>query len=233
MKSKGKGFTIALTACLLVILALVAFARPNLTQPNWEFLPHMKRSPAYQAFEVATDLSNGRVQQRPVSGIIARGHLPLHFTASKDDAIRAGEELTNPFPPPGTADIPIEKQPPGHDPAANHAASVQRGEVVYGVYCVCCHGPAGAGDGPVAQKGFPPPPSLPTGKSAQMKDGQLFHILTYGQGSMASMAAQLDHDPRWDVINFVRSLQAKAAPAATVKADEEVPSTPVSAPTQP
>ncbi len=46
MKSKGKGFTIALTACLLVILALVAFARPNLTQPNWEFLPHMKRSPA-------------------------------------------------------------------------------------------------------------------------------------------------------------------------------------------
>ena len=80
MKSKGKGFTIALTACLLVILALVAFARPNLTQPNWEFRPHIKRSPEYQALKVATDLSNGGVQQRPFSGIIARGNLPLNFT---------------------------------------------------------------------------------------------------------------------------------------------------------
>ncbi len=47
-----------------------------------------------------------------------------------------------------------------------------------------------------------------------MKDGQLFHILTYGQGSMSPMVAQLSRDRRWDVINFVRDMQQKAAKSA-------------------
>lgn len=42
-----------------------------------------------------------------------------------------------------------------------------------------------------------------------MKDGQLFHILSYGQGSMSSFAPQLSHARRWDVINFIRDLQSK------------------------
>ncbi len=35
----------------------------------------------------------------------------------------------------------------------------------------------------------------------------MFHILTYGQGKMASYAAQLSEDERWKVIRHVRSLQ--------------------------
>ena len=60
-----------------------------------------------------------------------------------------------------------------------------------------------------------------------MKDGQLFHILTYGQGSMSSMAAQLSRDRRWDVINFVRSLQqGTAACIDTVPDTTAVPAAP-------
>ena len=47
-----------------------------------------------------------------------------------------------------------------------------------------------------------------------MKDGQLFHILTYGQNNMASYAGQISRDDRWNVIAYVRSLQAKVAPTA-------------------
>jgi mono/diheme cytochrome c family protein len=43
-----------------------------------------------------------------------------------------------------------------------------------------------------------------------MKDGQLFHILTYGQNSMPNFAAQLSPDRRWDVVNHLRSMQAAA-----------------------
>ena len=59
----------------------------------------------------------------------------------------------------------------------------------------------------------------------QMKDGQLFHILTYGQGSMTSFAAQLTPDGRWDVINYVRRLQQQEAPsqASAVEAAEADP----------
>ena len=103
------------------------------------------------------------------------------------------------------------------------AASVQRGGDIFRVFCITCHGPKGAGDGLVPQRGFPPPPSMTTGKSMQMKDGQLFHIITYGQGSMASYAVQLSPERRWDVINYVRSLQQQAgasvAPAAAGDSD--------------
>ena len=103
------------------------------------------------------------------------------------------------------------------DAAALLQASVHRGSQVYNIYCISCHGATGTGDGPIAKRGFPPPPPLPTGKSVQMKDGQLFHILTSGQGSMSSMAAQLTRDRRWDVINYVRSIQQSATPPASTE----------------
>jgi mono/diheme cytochrome c family protein len=42
-----------------------------------------------------------------------------------------------------------------------------------------------------------------------MKDGQLFHIITFGQGNMPSYAAQVDRDDRWKVVRFVRGLGAQ------------------------
>jgi len=227
-----------LAALLAIVLALV-LVRPDATRPNWEVFPAMKRSPAVHAFEANPHFANGRALQAAVAGTIARGRLPLHFTASKEEAVRAGEELRNPYQQPRAAAEPELAAPNSQaklaavdsqaalataDPLAELAASAQRGESAYRIYCQSCHGATGAGDGPVAQRGFPPPPPLGTGKSTQMKDGQLFHILTYGQGSMASMAAQLDRGQRWDVVNFVRSLQAKAAQTAAPEAAQVAPS---------
>ncbi len=238
---------------LLAIVATLAIAMDvDHTLPNVEFLPDMKRSPASDAFAANSVLPGGHTLQAPVLGSIARGDLPLYYAATKEDAIRAGEELQNPFAvseavssPPAANEVAQpaadEAAPPATDDAAPPAdseqttaaapsqdspteasvtpqakldASIQRGAKIFGVFCVSCHGPSGAGDGPVAKRGFPPPPPLPTGKSVPMKDGQLFHILTYGQGSMSSMAAQLKRGSRWDVINYVRSLQQGAAQAA-------------------
>ncbi len=74
----------------------------------------------------------------------------------------------------------------------------------------------------MTKRGFPPPPSLLTGKSPQTKDGQLFHILTYGQANMPDFAAQLSPARRWDVINYIRSLQTQrtAAEVQTVAGAE-------------
>ena len=52
-----------------------------------------------------------------------------------------------------------------------------------------------------------PPPFLTAARATQMADGEMFHILTYGQGNMASYAAQLTREERWMVIRHVRSLQ--------------------------
>lgn len=192
-----------LAALLVAVLAAAAFSRTDRTRPNDEFLPDMKYSPAFTAYEPHPLLPAQRTLQPPVAGTIARGEMPLHYAATPDDAVRAGRELGNPFA--------------GGTP--ERVASQERGRLQYQHFCTSCHGPQGLGDGPVSQRGFPPPPSLQTGKSVGMPDGQLFHILTYGQNTMPAFAAQIDAQRRWDLINFVRTLQlppaAPGAPAPT------------------
>jgi mono/diheme cytochrome c family protein len=252
---------VVLAVLLLIVVCLTVSLYTDRSQPNYEFLPNMKRSGASSAFSANVVFPDGRTMQAPVAGTIARGDLPLYYAPTKEDAIRAGEELINPYtasgsasalqsnnatdqssPPVAASDAsqaapddaakPVDAAKP--DPATRLQASLQRGSQVYNVYCISCHGATGTGDGPVAKRGFPPPPPLPTGKSVQMKDGQLFHILTYGQGSMSSMAAQLSRDRRWDVINHVRSLQQNATPPAstepTTTADPAEPTAPQNAP---
>jgi len=75
-------------AVLLLVVVLVATSKVNYSQPNFEFLPEMKRSPASAAYEVSAVLPGGRTLQPPVSGTIARGELPLYYSATKEDAAR-------------------------------------------------------------------------------------------------------------------------------------------------
>ena len=64
--------------------------------------------------------------------------------------------------------------------------------------------PTGEGDGLVVQHGFPVPPPLSRGQTQAMTDGQMFQILTNGQNSMPSYAAQIARDDRWKAILHVR-----------------------------
>ncbi len=183
---------------LSLLLALIAFnwwASPDQSNPNFEFLPQMAHGPRYNAFSANTNFADGKTLQLPVPGTIARGEVPLHYAATPADALRAGEELVNPV-------------------AASDQRALARGEHVFKSFCTPCHGADAGGMGSVTQRGVPPPPSLLAAHAVGMKDGQLFHILTYGQNNMASYASQISRDDRWNVIAYVRSLQAKVAPAA-------------------
>ncbi len=201
-----------LTLLLMAVLLLAANSRVDYSQPNIEILPDMKYSPAWTAYEANPHFPNGRTLQAPPPGTIAQDETPMHFEATQEDAERAGRELHNPYSITAIED--------GDETAAAESkalldASTLRGANVYRVYCVPCHGSAGLGDGLVAKRGYPPPPSLLTGASREMQDGQLFHILTYGQRAMPDFSAQLTPDMRWDVINFVRDLQGNAPPETT------------------
>lgn len=234
-----------LTLLLIFVVGLAAWVRIDFTIPNVEVLPDMKYTVAWQSYSPSSVFADGKTMQSPVAGTIARGERPLHYSTSKEDAVRAGEELRNPYHLPtsksgAVSDVPSSteespKKNPDVDeerkvPNSNQESqpisaadsessalkrSVERGAERFRIYCIACHGPKGLGDGLVAQRGFPPPPSLLTGKSIQMKDGQLFHILTYGQGSMAPFAGQISQETRWDLINFIRELQKNNTSIAT------------------
>ena len=185
-----------LLLAFVVSLGLHVLMNRDLTQRNVEVLPDMAHSPAYDTLAPNPNFADGRTLQLPEPGTIARGRKPLHYGPSPEDALRAGQDLHNPFT--------------GDDDAVR-----ERGAFLFTNYCQMCHGPGGQGDGPMMQRGIPPSASLVAENAVQMKDGQLFHVLTYGQRNMQSHAAQLTAEDRWKVILHVRALQQQAgAPAA-------------------
>lgn len=198
---------------ILFLLAAVALIvanpalRPDAARLNYEFLPQMAHAPRYNAFAPNANFADGKTLQAPPAGAIARGYLPLHYVATPQDALRAGEELHSPV------DL-------------NSQQARERGAMVFTNYCAVCHGPSGTGNGTITQRGFPPPPSLLLEHALKMKEGQMFHVLAFGQNNMPSYASQLSRMDRWYAIAYVRALQAQAPapPAVTKAADAKSPS---------
>lgn len=176
-----------LLAAVILMLPLHWLLPADPTRRNYEVLPDMARTAASHSFSANAVFADGKTLREPVPGTIVRGQMPLHYTASKADAERAGRELVSP--------ITVDKK------------VLARGAFVYETYCNTCHGPEGKGDGPVAKRGYPAPPSLHAQRAMALADGQIFHILTYGQANMPSYASQLDRYDRWCAIAHIRKLQ--------------------------
>ncbi|MFB3815345.1 MAG: cytochrome c [Terriglobales bacterium] len=190
----------ALALALIAVAAVSWFLRADAARPNAEFLPEMVRSARYNAFSANPNFPDGKTLQPPPPGTVARGYMPLPYTATPQDAQRAGKELVSPLADENT---------------------LQRGAFVFANFCATCHGADGKGMGPVAQRGYPPPPSLFAERATNMPSGQMFHVLTYGQNNMPAYAGQLSREDRWAVVLYLRSLQRQAAqaqPAASAAA---------------
>lgn len=189
MSAKVLNTILGLIMAVAIVLSFAA-AR-DFSKPNLEIFPDMYHCPSYQAFEKNETTQDGKTLREPPRGSIPRGLMPFEYRRTEQDALRAGEELTNPKP-------------------SNDTDSLARGATAYTVFCQHCHGPGGAGDGMVAKRGYPPPPSLLIEHAIKMKDGQMFHVTTLGQGNMPAHAAQVSREDRWHIINYVRTLQADA-----------------------
>jgi mono/diheme cytochrome c family protein len=184
-----KRINIALAVLLAGTVAANALVGTHPDVPNFDFLPEMMYSPAAEAYAASDLRPAGRVLQPPPAGTIARAASLVAFDATPADAVRAGEELTAPAVRDGDA---------------------ARGAAVFGTFCVPCHGATGLGDGAIVKRGFPAPPSLLAPRALAMRDGQLFHVVTYGQGNMSGYASQIGEDDRWRAVAHVRHLQRSA-----------------------
>jgi mono/diheme cytochrome c family protein len=193
---KGPIPVILLAALLLALIGLQWVILPDPSRRNYEFLPGMVESAALDAQSPPVSLPDGTVLDlRSPPGAVARGYLPLGLEATPENALLAGRRLTDPLP-------------------AEDADAGERGAFVFATFCSVCHGVSGAGDGPVTRRGVPPPPSLLLPHAVDMPDGQMFHVITMGQGNMAAYAAQVEREDRWRVIRYIRTLQASAVDVA-------------------
>lgn len=104
---------------------------------------------------------------------------------------------------------PDAAAPPG-EPGAGDAA---RGRPLYVTYCASCHGPAGAGNGPLAASLDPKPVDHTDGHYMnELSDAHLFTVIQQGGPAvgksplMAAWGGTLDDQQIRDVIAYVRSL---------------------------
>lgn len=146
----------------------------------------MREQPKCEPLEASTFFADGRCARPLVPGTVARGHLEddPHLFAGRVDG-----QPAETFPFPITREV------------------LERGQDRYAIFCAPCHGPAGEGDGPIVQRGFPRPPSLLLPRLREALPGYYFDVITNGYGAMFSYADRVPPEDRWAIVAHIRVLQ--------------------------
>ena len=158
-----------------------------------EYMPDMFRSPSIETY---VDYGEVREKQHPemkdkmsarlpVAGTIPRGFTPYGYENTPAGYELAGVNLKNP--------LVFSEQ------------VVKDGEVLFGMFCVHCHGATGQGDGILVQREKFPPLPVKFAPGLAISEGKMFHTLTYGKNLMGSHASQLTKEERWTLIYFIRT----------------------------
>ena len=188
----------------LVLASFTSCGKKDVNSPGVEFMPDMYRSPSLEYYGIHTvDGDTLNSAKKPVEGTVSRGYIPYVYSNTPEGYEQAGLNLHNPY-------------------ASQREAFEKDGEVLYGKFCIHCHGAAGAGDGKVAGK-LPGPPPAYNGALKNLPEGKIFHSITYGKNSMGSHASQLTQEERWKLVFYVQKLQGpKETASDTTKVESAV-----------
>ncbi len=204
-------------SCAFAGLLMAGFSscgKKDANSPGVEFMPDMYRSPSLEVYG-STVVDGDTVvmtsdRMLPVRGTVARGYIPYAYPNTPEGYEQAGTYLHNPLT------------------SASREQYEKEGEVLYGKFCIHCHGATGAGDGKVAAK-LPGAPPAYSGPLKNLPEGKIFHSITYGKNLMGAHASQLTQEERWKLVYFVQKLQGpkevaadstKAVAATTVTAQK-------------
>ena len=187
------------TFAVMLVAGFTSCGKKDANSPGFEFMPDMYRSPSvenYGTYIIGDDTLNSAML--PVKGTIARGYIPYVYPNTVEGYEQAGLYLKNPI----ALTPQIEKD----------------GEILFGKFCIHCHGATGAGDGKVAAK-LPGPPPAYNGPLKNLPEGKIFHSITYGKNSMGNHASLLNTQERWTLVHYVQKLQGPKTVAvdSTVK----------------
>lgn len=113
--------------------------------------------------------------------------------------------------------IPLAQAVKLANPRTRTSESLDRGKFEYETYCLVCHGATGAGNGPVSSAAGGPfvgVRSLLTPALEQQPDGYIYGVITnaaaMGRGLMPRYGDKVRGTDRWDIVNYVRSLEEQA-----------------------
>lgn len=155
---------------------------------------NMYDQPRYKPMHESPLFPDGTSARPPVPGTVAAASGTLAGTSSgrvgtELEAERAKPEAATKIPFPITL------------------ALLRRGQERFGIYCSPCHSPVGDGDGMVARRGFPHPPSYHTDRLRNAPDRHFYDVMTGGYGIMRPYADRVSPEDRWAIVAYIRALQ--------------------------
>lgn len=168
------------------------FHKSQLAQPRTKVNGTVPRG--FTAAYYGNDMGYVRgVNSANAIAVPVNGEAPFYYANTEEDRLRCEQEMVrNPFP--------ITK------------AGLDRAKPLYDVYCGICHGKKGDGQGDlvtVPDSKYPvQPKNLLADDMIAAGNGRLYFAVMYGKNLMGSYADKLSFEERWQVIHYIRSLQA-------------------------
>ena len=202
----------------------------------------MYDQPRYKPLAPSPLWTDGRSSRPPVDGTIARSEGSFAGTTS------GREGAITPSPTPGPLDAIRDELRPGGAREATitlppmSGSLLARGRDRFDIFCSPCHSIAGDGDGMIARRGFPHPPSFHIDRLRNASDAHFYAVITNGYGVMHSYARRVPPADRLAIIAYIRALQlSQHAPAALLDPndvakldrDTAAPASPAAAPSAP
>ena len=201
----------AIIATLITGMGIVFISCKDKHNPGRVYMPDMAYSRAYETYAardsaVFTMDPNGAghkifYNNMPPAGTIKRGELfPFNVPNDSNGLLNLSSLVKNPLEP-------------------LNGRELEEAGRLFNINCAVCHGAKAEANGPLAPK-IGGVKSI-IAASPGFSDGRIFFVMTYGQNNMGSYASQLSREQRWRIVQYIRTLEPKAAvpETATVKTD--------------
>ncbi len=192
---------------LAILLGFSSCQQPGVNNPGSEYMPDMYHSIAYEANYETYYPRNQWVDEKtylqyaqprkPVKGTISRDNgvsdsRPFYYGDTEEERQRAFKEITK---------APFEPTEEG----------LAKGKRLFNIYCAICHGEKGDGEGYLVREDGGVFPAMPANfLSDDLKnssDGRYYYTIMKGRNMMEPFYDKLDYEERWQVIQYIRTLQ--------------------------
>lgn len=107
----------------------------------------------------------------------------------------------------------------GGIPFAIDRGVLERGQEQFLIYCSACHGRLGNGAGMIVQRGLTAPPSFHIDRLKNANDAHFYNVITHGYGVMLSYDDRIAEQDRWQIVSYIRALQAAGENPGLSEAD--------------
>ncbi|MBK7958796.1 MAG: c-type cytochrome [Bacteroidetes bacterium] len=208
--------TIKFYATILGMILLAIFMLSgNIRKPGRIYAPDMAYSNAGETYgesKIPTKVGDSMrymASRLPVAGTIPFGTIPQNELA-KNEAYAFSYTYMKHF-----ANTPADKARAGallKNPYMQTPEVLKEGEAAYITYCSNCHGKTGLGDGSLIIRAdgtdgpFKAIPPSYADRLKTLRDGEIFHSITYGWNMMGGHASQVSPDDRWKIICYIKKL---------------------------